>query len=114
MHASIFWLTGAAFLAVQLVFLLVLLRDRHRATADPDHAGRRQVEIVWTLVPASLLVALVLMMSGLTRAPWSRVRPDHQPLAERGALPNAIAPGVVRESAIHASLSTAGGASGLR
>lgn len=69
MQTWIFRVTGVAFFALQAGILLHLLRERP-AGAD----GGRSVEIVWTLVPAAILAALVLMLSGGTQPPWSRVR----------------------------------------
>jgi heme/copper-type cytochrome/quinol oxidase subunit 2 len=70
---TIFWLTGAAFFAVQLAMLLSLLRREPRM-GDPAADRRRRVEIVWTMVPASLIAALALMIAGLTASPWTRTR----------------------------------------
>jgi heme/copper-type cytochrome/quinol oxidase subunit 2 len=78
-QATIFWLVGVAFFAVQAATLLYLLRTR-RVPSGREDEGRR-VEIVWTLVPAAMLAALVLMVSGLTRGTWTRVRDGSAPLA---------------------------------
>ena len=74
MQATLFWLTGGAFFALQFGMLLYLLYASPAAGLAPSEESRRRVEIVWTLVPASVLVAVVLMVSGLTGSPWSRVR----------------------------------------
>ncbi len=74
MQATLFWLSGGAFFALQIGMLLYLLYASPRAGLALPEARRRRVEIVWTLVPAALLVAVVLMMSGLTGSSWSRVR----------------------------------------
>lgn len=74
MQAVVFWLTGGAFFALQLGVLLYLLYARPAAGLAPIEGRRRRVEIVWTLVPASLFVAVVLMVSGVTGSAWSRVR----------------------------------------
>lgn len=68
---TIFWLTGIGFFAVQLVMLLYLLRVRHRAGATPEELRRHHAEVVWTLVPASLVALLALMLGGLVDSPWS-------------------------------------------
>lgn len=74
MQATLFWLTGGAFFALQLGILLHLLYASPPAGLAPSEVRRRRVEIVWTLVPAALLVAVVLMVSGLTESPSTRVR----------------------------------------
>ena len=74
MQATLFWLTGGAFFALQLGLLLYLLYVRPARGLTPTEERRHRVEIVWTLVPASILVAVVLMVSGLTGSTWSRVR----------------------------------------
>jgi len=73
-QATLFWLTGGAFFALQLGMLLYLLYASPAAGLAASHERRRRVEIVWTLVPASILVAVVLMVSGFTGSSWSRVR----------------------------------------
>lgn len=74
MQATLFWLTGVAFFALQIGMLLYLLYARPTTGLAASEARRRRVEIVWTLVPAALLVAVVLMVSGFTSSSWSRVR----------------------------------------
>lgn len=87
MQTSLFWLTGGAFFALQLGMLLYLLYGRPRGGLPANllygslpgelparGERRRRVEIVWTLVPASLLVAVVLMVSGFTGSSWNRIR----------------------------------------
>jgi len=88
-QTTIFWLVGAAFFAVQAATLGYLLRARRSATGGNDE-GRR-VEIVWTLVPAAVLAALVLMMSGLTASSWTHVRGGAAPLvAQRTSEPGVL------------------------
>lgn len=80
LQAAIFWTTGAAFFALQASTIGYLLWARRA----PDR--RRQVEVVWTIIPAAVLAALALMVSGLTASSWSRVRGGSAPLgAERAA-----------------------------
>jgi hypothetical protein len=73
-QASLFWLTGGAFFALQIGMLLYLLYASPDAGRADSGESRRRVEIVWTLVPASILVAVVLMVSGFTASSWTRVR----------------------------------------
>ncbi|MEW6272344.1 MAG: hypothetical protein AB1689_23930 [Thermodesulfobacteriota bacterium] len=74
MQAALFWLTGGAFFALQLGMVLYLLYASPAAGLAPGEGRRRRVEIVWTLVPASIVVAVVLMVTGFTASSWSRVR----------------------------------------
>ena len=74
MQATLFWLTGGAFFALQLGMLLYLLYARPARGLAATEERRHRVEIVWTLVPASILVAVALMVSGLTGSSWSRIR----------------------------------------
>ena len=74
MQATLFWLTGGAFFALQIGMLLYLLYASPARGLAASEARQRRVEIVWTLVPAALLVAVVLMVSGFTSSSWSRVR----------------------------------------
>ena len=72
LQGSLFWLTGALFFLVQLGILMKLLHGR---AAQPTEAvaPRLDVEIIWTLVPASLMAALAMMLSGLTSSPWAQI-----------------------------------------
>ncbi|MDG2306460.1 MAG: hypothetical protein P8R42_17780 [Candidatus Binatia bacterium] len=69
MQTSLFWFTGAAFFVVQLGILLALMRQSR--CADLETAANGRLEIVWTLVPASLIAALALMLGGLTTGSWT-------------------------------------------
>jgi len=69
LQTSIFWLTGVVFFAVQLGILLTLMRQGR--SADPAEASGGRLEIVWTIVPASLIAALALMLGGLTKGSWT-------------------------------------------
>lgn len=70
-QSTIFWASGSVFFIVQLAMLLYLLRQRHRSEASTEEYRRRHDEVVWTLVPASLVAVLGLMLAGLIRSPWS-------------------------------------------
>lgn len=74
MQTTIFWATGAAFFLVQLAMLLFLLRRRHEAPVGSEEHGRHHAEVVWTLVPASLIAVLGLMLGRLIDSPWSGTR----------------------------------------
>jgi hypothetical protein len=73
-QATLFWLFGGAFFALQIGMLLYLLYASPTTGLGLSEARRRRVEVIWTLVPAALLVAVVLMMRGFTGSSWSRVR----------------------------------------
>jgi len=69
-QTTLFWLTGVVFFVVQLGVLLVLMRQGRGA--DAEQAANGRLEVVWTLVPASLIAALALMLGGLTQRSWTR------------------------------------------
>jgi heme/copper-type cytochrome/quinol oxidase subunit 2 len=71
-QATLFWLTGGAFFALQLGMLLYLLYANPRDGLAAPEERRRRVEIIWTLVPASLLLAVICMVSGLTGSAATR------------------------------------------
>lgn len=91
MQAAIFWTTGAAFFALQAAMIGYLLRARRAAAARRQPDRRRQVEVVWTIVPAAVLAALALMVSGLTASSWSQVRSATAPLAPAARLEATLA-----------------------
>lgn len=94
MQASLFWLTGGAFFALQIGMLLYLLYATPNVGLADSGERRRRVEIVWTLVPASILVAVVLMVSGFTGSSWTRVRGAAVPPSHALALHHQDAPAV--------------------
>lgn len=94
MQATLFWLTGGAFFALQIGTLLYLLYASPTAGLAATGERRRRVEIVWTLVPASILVAVVLMVGGFTGASWTRVRTVAAPDTAELALHHQDAPAV--------------------
>jgi heme/copper-type cytochrome/quinol oxidase subunit 2 len=98
-QATLFWLTGGAFFALQIGTLLYLLYASPTAGLAATGERRRRVEIVWTLVPASILVAVVLMVGGFTGASWTRVRTTAAPGAADVALHHQDAPAVRLDTA---------------
>ncbi|MFM7735053.1 MAG: hypothetical protein ACKPBU_03625 [Alphaproteobacteria bacterium] len=79
MKNAIFWLSGLGFFAYQAFVLARLVAERGDATST---GGRlRDVEMFWTLVPAILVAALALMLSGFVDGDWSRSRTGDTPLA---------------------------------
>ncbi len=77
LQTALFWATGVAFFAVQLGILLTVMRQSR--ASDPRVAAQGRLEIVWTLVPASLIAALALMLGGLTTGSWTDAEPDDEP-----------------------------------
>lgn len=77
LQTALFWATGVAFFAVQLGILLALMRQSR--ASDPRIASQGRLEIVWTLVPASLIAALALMLGGLTTGSWTDAEGDVEP-----------------------------------
>lgn len=74
---AIFWITGFFFLLVQVGLLLFTLRYRAKAgrTASYVH-GNTALEIIWTVVPAVILLVLTVASQQL----WVEIRsPSHRP-----------------------------------
>ncbi|MBI4638579.1 MAG: cytochrome c oxidase subunit II [Candidatus Rokubacteria bacterium] len=67
----IFWITGLTFVLVAVAFVafLILYRDRPGRRARYTH-GSAPLEIVWTVVPALILVVLTF----LSVPAWSRIK----------------------------------------
>jgi heme/copper-type cytochrome/quinol oxidase subunit 2 len=76
---AVFWLAGTGFFAYQAIVLARLLAERGRS-ANPAEEQERGVEMVWTLVPAALIAALALMLSGFTDGAWIQSRTGDTPL----------------------------------
>ncbi len=74
----ILWLTGAVFVLVQATLLYFLVRYRRQA-GQPAHYthGNTMVEVVWTVIPAVILVALALHSQRI----WAQVRGTPPPAA---------------------------------
>ncbi len=71
----IYYITGATFIlvTVTLVAFLVLYRRREGRRATYSH-GNTTLEIIWTIVPAIILVVLSFM----SQASWARIK-SHAP-----------------------------------
>ena len=54
--------------------------DGARGGVGPAEEQERGVEMVWTLVPAALIAALALMLSGFTDGAWIQSRTGDTPL----------------------------------
>ena len=75
----ILWLTGAVFVAVQLALIVFVIRYRRdpQRRATYTH-GNTLAEVIWTAIPACILVALALYSQNV----WSLVKgtPPHPDL----------------------------------
>jgi len=76
---AIFWISGVAFFAYQSAVLARLVAERG-ASVPAENRHERDVEMVWTLVPAALVVALALMLAGFVDGDWARSRTGGTPL----------------------------------
>src|SRR5499426_3015592 len=67
----IYWITGATFILVTVALLafVIIYRDRPGRRARYTH-GSTPLEIVWTIVPALILVVLTF----LSVPAWSRIK----------------------------------------
>ncbi|MGH7353275.1 MAG: cytochrome c oxidase subunit II [Candidatus Rokuibacteriota bacterium] len=67
----IYWITGVTFVlvAVTMIAFLIIYRDRPGRRARYTH-GSTPLEIVWTIVPAIILVILTV----LSAPAWSRIK----------------------------------------
>jgi cytochrome c oxidase subunit 2 len=71
MFHLIYYITGAVFLLVTGTFLVFLVRYRHRPDRQARYThGSTPLEIVWTVVPAVILVIL----TALSVPAWSKVK----------------------------------------
>jgi cytochrome c oxidase subunit 2 len=71
----IYYLTGAVFLAVQVTLLAFAFMYRHRPDSRATYThGNTTLEIVWTIIPAIILVGLALV----SRSTWASIK-EHQP-----------------------------------
>ena len=72
----IYYLTGAVFLAVQLTLLAFLFMYRHRPGRRATYThGNTTLEIVWTVIPAIILVMLALV----SRSTWASIKETQPP-----------------------------------
>ncbi len=67
----IYWITGGTFLLVAAAMIVFLIRYRHREGRRATYThGNTTLEIVWTIVPALILVVLTLM----SVPTWSKIK----------------------------------------
>ena len=75
----ILWITGFFFFLVQACLLLFVLKYRHRAGQPASYThGNMVVEVVWTVIPALILMALTVASQKV----WAEIRfPKRAPAA---------------------------------
>jgi cytochrome c oxidase subunit 2 len=67
----ILYITGAVFILVEATLLIFLVRYRRRGDRKAEYVeGSTKAEIIWTTIPAIILVALALFSQPL----WSRIK----------------------------------------
>jgi cytochrome c oxidase subunit 2 len=67
----IFWITGITFIIVQAAMLVFLFMYRHRDDRRATYThGNTTLEIIWTIVPALILV----MLGFMSKAGWDHIR----------------------------------------
>ncbi len=59
-----FWLVVGSLILVEAAIIIAALRMRVQPLAARSVVGGRPAEVVWTLLPALLIVALVVMSVG--------------------------------------------------
>jgi cytochrome c oxidase subunit 2 len=70
----IFYITGIAWVLVQVVMLVFLWQYRHREGRRAEYShGNTTLEIIWTIVPALILVILGF----ISRSTWAAIRYTH-------------------------------------
>ena len=72
----IFYITGVTWVLVQATMLVFLFLYRHREGRRATYThGNTTLEILWTIVPALILV----MLGFMSRATWDQIRHTHPP-----------------------------------
>lgn len=84
LYLIILWITGIAFVGTQIALVWETYRftDRPGRVADYFH-GSQRLEVIWTIIPAAILVFIALYQMGT----WASIKfrsaaPRVQPLAE--------------------------------
>ena len=71
MYELIYWITAVTFILVAVTMIAFLIKYRHREGRRATYShGNTTLEIVWTIVPALILVALTAMSQPL----WARIK----------------------------------------
>jgi cytochrome c oxidase subunit 2 len=72
----IFWITGIAWVVVQVMMLVFLFMYRHREGRRATYThGNTTLEIMWTIVPALILI----MLGFMSKTTWDAIRHTHPP-----------------------------------
>jgi cytochrome c oxidase subunit 2 len=72
----IFWITGIAWVLVQVMMLVFLFMYRHREGRRAVYThGNTTLEIMWTIVPALILI----MLGFMSKTTWDAIRHTHPP-----------------------------------
>src|SRR5712691_1298173 len=67
----IYYITGAAFLLVTVLMIVFLIMYRHREGQRATYThGNTTLEIIWTIVPALILV----MLGFMSKAKWDEIK----------------------------------------
>lgn len=70
----IFYITGITWVLVQVTMLVFLFLYRHREGRKAEYShGNTTLEILWTIVPALILI----MLGFMSRATWDQIRHTH-------------------------------------
>lgn len=80
----ILWITGVVYIAVQLVMCWVLWRfSREKSPKATFMHGSQRLEVIWTLLPAAILVFIALYQIGTwTEIKFRSSQPKVEPLAD--------------------------------
>lgn len=71
MYELIYWITAITFILVAVTMIAFLVKYRYREGRRATYShGNTTLEIVWTIVPALILVALTFMSQPL----WARIK----------------------------------------
>ncbi len=69
----VLWITGITFVLTEALLLYFLLRYRHKEGRKAHYThGNNRLEIVWTVVPAIILLGLAFTSKGV----WARVKSE--------------------------------------
>jgi cytochrome c oxidase subunit 2 len=72
----IFYITGIAWILVQVLMLVFMWQYRHREGRRATYThGNTTLEIAWTIAPALILV----MIGFMSKATWDKIRHTHPP-----------------------------------
>ena len=71
MYELIYWITAITFILVAITMIAFLIKYRHREGRRATYShGNTTLEIVWTIVPALILV----MLTAMSQPIWARIK----------------------------------------